>query len=751
MDLFLIIVIILFVLAISDLVVGVSNDAVNFLNSAIGAKVAPRYIIMIVASAGILVGTTFSSGLMEVARKGIFNPEMFYLPEIMTIFLAVMLTDVLLLDLYNTFGLPTSTTVSIVFELLGAAVAVSIIKVAESGQTATDIINYINTSKALAIISGILLSVAVAFTVGAIIQYITRLVFTFDYDKRVKRYGAIFGAVTLTAITFFILLKGAKGASFITAETSDYIKNNMMTIMLYSLIAWGIVFQLLLWFTNLNILKPIVLVGTFALALAFAANDLVNFIGVPLAGFSSYNIGLDTADPFTHLMVELKGKVSTPTILLLLAGVIMVVTLWFNKKAQSVTKTEVNLGRQDEGFERFESSLVARVLVRMSLSLMEITRKITPDFLLTLVNNRFDRSKATLKDIDRNDPPAFDLLRASVNLMVASILISFATSLKLPLSTTYVTFMVAMGTSLSDRAWGRESAVYRINGVITVIGGWFLTAILAFTVSAIFATLIYFTEIVAIVILVAVAGFALYRTHILHRQREKEDESMKKLTVATATNGTDVISAMFQDIATFLSNAAGNLKHNIAALAAGDRQKLRDQKSYIKRTKKHSNLIISQIINSVKLLKDSEVKQGRRYGKIIASMQEIHAYIKDINQECVDHIENNHGIPSEDEIKELMHLNNSILELIDMTENIFIDKSFDNLEEFNKKLEEVQNFAHNYDENELMRIRDNKVSSRNSMLFLNTLSNMENVAGQISNLVSVSRKNYQKIMSPPKS
>ena len=314
MDLFLIIIIILFILAISDLIVGVSNDAVNFLNSAVGAKVAPRHIILIVASIGILIGTTFSSGLMEVARKGIFNPDMFYLPDIMTVFLAVMLTDVLLLDLFNTFGMPTSTTVSIVFELLGAAIAVAVLKVIEMGQGVAEIIDYINTSKALAIISGILISVVVSFTVGAIIQYFTRLVFTFDYEKRVKRYGSIFGALTLTAITLFILMKGAKGASFISAENSEWIENNLATIALYSIIIWAVVFQLLLWFTKINILKPIVLLGTFALALAFAANDLVNFIGVPLAGFSAYNIGLDSSNPMTHLMVELKGKVTTPTL-----------------------------------------------------------------------------------------------------------------------------------------------------------------------------------------------------------------------------------------------------------------------------------------------------------------------------------------------------------------------------------------------------------------------------------------------------
>ena len=355
MDLYLIIVVILFLFAISDLVVGVANDAVNFLNSAVGSKVAPRHVIMIIASLGILIGTTFSSGLMEVARKGIFNPEQFYYAEIMVIFLAVMITDVILLDTFNTFGMPTSTTVSIVFELLGSAVAVSILKIYNSTENLAELVHYINTSKALAIVSGILISVVVAFSAGAIFQFISRLIFTFDYQKRLKRYGAVWGGFALTAITYFILIKGAKGSSIISGESQEWIKTHTELIMLYNFLFWTIVLQITLWFTNFNILKPIVLIGTFALALAFAANDLVNFIGVPLAGLSAFQAAGQSSDPSNLLMVSLTEPVETDTILLLIAGVIMVLTLWFSKKANSVTKTEVNLSRQLEGFERFES------------------------------------------------------------------------------------------------------------------------------------------------------------------------------------------------------------------------------------------------------------------------------------------------------------------------------------------------------------------------------------------------------------
>ncbi|MBN1302224.1 MAG: inorganic phosphate transporter [Melioribacteraceae bacterium] len=748
MDLFLVVVIVLFVLAISDLVVGVSNDAVNFLNSAVGSKVAPRYVIMIVASLGILAGTVFSSGLMEVARKGIFNPEMFYFQDIMMVFLAVMLTDVILLDLFNTFGLPTSTTVSIVFELLGAAVAVSIIKVAGAGENFTEIIKYINTSKALAIISGILLSVVISFTVGAIIQFFTRLVFTFDFAPRVKRYGSVFASLTLTAITFFILFKGAKGATFISPEASDWIKNNISTILLYSFILWAAVFQMLLWFTKFNILKPLVLIGTFALALAFAANDLVNFIGVPLAGLSSYTIAEGLSDPFTHLMVELKGKVSTPTTLLLLAGVVMVLTLWFNKKARTVTKTEVNLGRQHEGFERFESSLIARVIVRMSMSLANIISIIVPNRIQNFINNRFNISKEQLKAMNKKDAPAFDMLRASVNLMVASILISIATSFKLPLSTTYVTFMVAMGTSLSDRAWGRESAVYRVNGVLTVIGGWFFTAFMAFTVSAIFATIIYYGELAAIILLGLVAVYILFRTHVLHRTREKEEEEAEKTTLALATNGSEAITALFNDIAVFLNSIPENLRINLEALAEEDRNKFGDARKLLKGVKKHSNMIISEIVRSVKLLKENEVKQGRRYGKIIGSLQEIHAYMRELHNISFSHIDNNHGRPGDDEIADLKALISHFNAYIQSASEVLKSKKFEDVQPFTAKHDELVNYMQQYDENELIRIREGKSNSRNSMLLLNLLTVIENISNHVRDLVGVCRKNYQKIASP---
>ena len=468
MDFFQIAILILFGLAISDLIVGVSNDAVNFLNSSIGSRVAPRHVIMIIASLGMLAGVTFSSGMMEVARKGIFNPQFFTMPELMTVFLAVMLTDILLLDLYNTFGLPTSTTVSIVFELLGAAVAVSLLKLYEMGDSFARVIEYINTGKALTIIFGILLSVVVAFAVGAVIQFLSRMIFTFDYAKRLRRYGALWGGAALSSITYFILIKGAKGASFITPETLTFIKGHTWLILLGSFAVCAVLLQILLSFTRVSILKIIVLIGTFALAMAFAANDLVNFIGVPLAGLSAYQEAAAAGDPLTATMEALTKPVHGNTFLLLMAGAIMVITLWVSRKSRSVTKTEIRLGRQEEGFERFESTVLSQAIVRFVSSLFESVGSLFPAMLRKTVNRRFDRSEHRPAPAADGAVPSFDLIRASVNLMVASALISLATSFKLPLSTTYVTFMVAMGTSLSDQAWGRDSAVYRVSGVLTV-------------------------------------------------------------------------------------------------------------------------------------------------------------------------------------------------------------------------------------------------------------------------------------------
>ncbi|MBD3872325.1 MAG: inorganic phosphate transporter, partial [Acidobacteria bacterium] len=519
-------IVVLFALAISDLIVGVSNDAVNFLNSSIGSRVAPRTVIMVIASLGMLAGVTFASGMMEVARNGIFHPQFFTMPELITIFLAVMLTDIILLDLYNTFGLPTSTTVSIVFELLGAAVAVSLLKISQAGAPFREVVNYINTSKALAIIFGILLSIGVAFIVGALVQIATRLLFTFDYEKRLKRYGALWSGAALASIVYFILIKGAKGSSFITPDTLAWIKGHSGLILLASFAFFTVLLQFLMTLTRVNVLKVVVLVGTFALAMAFAANDLVNFIGVPLAGLAAYSEAGAAADPMTATMEALQHPVQSSTLFLLIAGAIMVVTLWLSRKARTVTRTEVRLGRQEEGYERFESTALSRAIVRLVSSVFETGGRWAPPAIRRWANGRLDRSDFRPPPAADGTVPSFDLVRAAVNLMVASALISLATSFKLPLSTTYVTFMVAMGTSFSDQAWGRESAVYRVSGVLTVIGGWFFTAMMAFSVSGVFAVIIYYGKIWGMIGIGAVAILLLVRTRDLHRFREEEETAL---------------------------------------------------------------------------------------------------------------------------------------------------------------------------------------------------------------------------------
>ena len=467
---FILILAFLALLAAFDLFVGVSNDAVNFLNSAIGSRIASFKTIMIVASLGVLIGATFSSGMMEIARSGVFNPQMFTFSEIIVIFFAVMVTDVLLLDIFNSFGLPTSTTVSIVFELLGGAVAAAAYKIWLQGDSFLTIASYINNEKALAIISGILVSVVVAFVAGTVVQYICRLIFTFDFDRVYRKIGGIFGGIALTSIFYFLVMKGLKGTSFMRKEYIDTIDAHTWPILISTFIVLTVLFQLLIKYKNTNIFRIIILSGTFALAFAFAGNDLVNFVGVPLAAYESYNSFIASgvaANLFT--MESLKQAVQTPTIFLLLSGLIMVLTLWFSKKAHRVVQTSISLSSSTQGEqEQFGSSLPGRVIVRSALRFGTLVNQFMP--------------AAIRKGIDsRMVKPPFDYVRASVNLVVAAILIASATSLKLPLSTTYVTFMVAMGSSFADGAWDRESAVYRISGVLMVISGWFLTAFSAFT------------------------------------------------------------------------------------------------------------------------------------------------------------------------------------------------------------------------------------------------------------------------------
>ncbi|MGK0421765.1 MAG: phosphate/sulfate permease, partial [Polaribacter sp.] len=499
------------VLAIVDLVVGVSNDAVNFLNSAIGSKAISVRNIMIIASLGVFVGAITSSGMMEVARKGIFNPSMFMFQDIMFIFMAVMITDILLLDIFNSLGMPTSTTVSIVFELLGAAVCVSLIKIsANDAQSFSDLWSYINHETATKIIFGILLSVIVAFSVGAIVQFVSRIIYSFNFEKRPSYISALFGGFAITAITYFIIIKGMKGTPFYK-DIKFLIEGSTLTIIAGSFVIWAIISQILIQAFKINILKLIIGIGTFSLAMAFSGNDLVNFVGVPIAAWNSYeawSVSGVSADAFS--MGVLAKKVPSNIWLLLFAGGIMVVTLWTSSKAKNVIKTGIDLSRQGEGHEKFKPNPLSRVTVRAAMVINTGIRYVIPKPAIDFIDSKFTKPVIALPKDKTYELPAFDLVRAAVNLIVAGILISIATSMKLPLSTTYVTFMVAMGTSLADRAWGRESAVYRVAGVLNVIGGWFLTAITAFLAAALVAYLISW-DMVMIPILLAVVTFLIGR------------------------------------------------------------------------------------------------------------------------------------------------------------------------------------------------------------------------------------------------
>jgi len=731
-------IVVLFALAISDLVVGVSNDAVNFLNSSVGSKVAPRRVIMVVASLGMLVGVMFSSGMMEVARKGIFHPQFFTMPELMTIFLAVMLTDIILLDLYNTFGLPTSTTVSIVFELLGAAVAVSLLKISQAGDPLRDVVNYINTAKAMAIIFGILLSVVVAFIVGALVQIATRLLFTFDYEKKLKRYGALWSGAALSAIVYFILIKGAKGASFITPETLAWIKGHTGLILVASFALFTILLQVLMTFTRVHILKVVVLVGTFALAMAFAANDLVNFIGVPLAGLAAYTEAGATADPLTATMEALSQPVRSNTIFLLIAGVIMVVTLWLSRKARTVTKTEVRLGRQEEGYERFESTALSRAVVRLVSTVFKTGERLAPSAVRRWANRRLDRSEFRPTPAADGTVPSFDLVRAAVNLMVASALISLATSLKLPLSTTYVTFMVAMGTSFSDQAWGRDSAVYRVSGVLTVIGGWFFTAMMAFTVSGIFAVIIYFGQIWGIIAIGAVAILLLVRTHDLHRVREKEETALDVFNLRKISDAPAAARTTFEHTGIFLREVRKVLEVAFQGLFALDRAQLKTARERQRELQRWSNIIAANIFKVLRLLgREEKIIDTARFAQTISSLQEITESVRDVALRAYVHVTNHHSGLLASQIEELDQISRIAFDVLDRTAKAMSRKAPPDHESLANSTREIRRLVQDFDQNQVRRIQDNSSKTRLSILSYSLAWDCLKIAEQTASLQTV--------------
>jgi phosphate/sulfate permease len=734
-DAYLIAVVILIAFAVFDLIVGVSNDAVNFLNSSIGSRVAPRYIIMIIASFGILAGVSFSSGMMEVARKGIFHPEFFTMPDLMTIFLAVMLTDVILLDLFSTFGLPTSTTVSIVFELLGAAVAVSVLKIMQDSGSFVSVLNYINTGKAMIIILGILISIGVAFVFGAVAQFLSRMLFGFNYMKRLGRYGALWGGVALSSIIYFILIKGAKGATFITPERADWIKHHTLLILFACFVVSAIILQILL-LLRINIFKPIVLIGTFALAMAFAANDLVNFIGVPMAGLQAYTVAAAADNPVTASMAALGDKVQPVGYLLLFAGLIMVVTLWRSGKAKTVVATTVNLSQQEEGEERFDSSPVSRVIVRMVITIFDWTRPIVPRAVRERVARRLDPTRLEGYDEDEGRP-SFDLLRASVNLMVASAVISFATSQKLPLSTTYVTFMTAMGTSFADQAWGRESAVYRVTGVLTVVGGWFMTAIMAFTITSAFATVIYYGKEFGVAALLIGGAAIIWKNHKKHDARAKYGTDQRVFNLKKVKDAPETVSITFEHVSYLLQEIRESLNATLDALFAEYEYRLRLERNTTKQTQRWANIIIANVFKSLRLLQTEEVNSSFRYAQTIRRVQKLADGHRDIVMRSYDHVRNQHKGLLEVQAAELRKVQALLSDILLDVERAFRRRrtvAYSTVAEKDKKLREL---AARLNQEQIGRIADRTSKTRLSILFYAIVGNAMMLSKQCLKLLEI--------------
>ena len=731
MDIYLIMIIALAILAIGDLMVGVSNDAVNFLNSALGSKAISVKKIMILASIGVLVGSVFSSGMMEVARKGIFNPEMLFFSEIMIIFMAVMITDILLLDFFNTLGLPTSTTVSIVFELLGAAVAVSLIKISANAGDFSELINYINVSKATQIILGIVLSVFIAFSIGALVQFIARTLLSYNYEKKSKWVGSIFGGVALTSITYFILMKGIKGTSY-AKETYDiiggstisaFLESEVFMISAVSFILLSIISYFLIFSFKVNIYKLIIGVGTFSLALAFAGNDLVNFIGVPIAAWQSYEAWVASgisADMFS--MEVLATKVPTPNLLLFIAGMVMVITLWVSSKAKKVTKTEIDLARQRDTKERFEPNFLSRGLVRFAMNASKFTSAIVPSKLREKINSQFEVPVLQMSSKKALELPAFDMIRASVNMMVAAILISIATSFKLPLSTTYVTFMVAMGTSLSDRAWGSESAVYRVAGVLNVIGGWFFTAFIAFTACGLVAFLIHLGGPTAIAILIFGAILILVRNYVSHR---KELEFEKNSEVLTKSESNSVIG-LIEESRSNVSKASKKIKSifstSIEGLAHGNLDNLKKNKKSVEKLSEEVEDLRNDLFYFIKNLDEDTIKAASNfYINMLTQLQDITESLQYISKITYKHVNNNHKLLTYNQIKELLEINSKCSSLYDDIKNLFSVSNFGELKSILERKQEFVDFLEEKIDIQISRTKKEESSPKNTTLYFSLL------------------------------
>lgn len=709
------------VLAIADLVVGVSNDAVNFLNSAIGSKAVSFKTIIIVASLGVALGAMSSSGMMEVARKGIFNPGEFMFDEIMIIFTAVMITDILLLDFFNTLGLPTSTTVSIVFELLGASVCVAVLKIySDDSQSILDLGNYINNEKAIEIILGILLSVAVAFTIGAIIQFFSRLLLSFNFQNKPSWYGALFSGIAVTSILYFILIKGVKNAAFMSEDIKSFVASSPIELLSISFVVFTLLSYLIIHFTKNNIYTIIIIIGTFALAVAFAGNDLVNFIGVPIAAYNAFTDWSISGQLATQYpMTSLADAVQTQPYLLLIAGLIMVLTLWFSSKAKAVVKTSVDLSRQDNVKERFEPNFMSRGIVRLSMLASEGFNQILPQSSKDYIEKQFEKPMVTISK--NEDQPAFDLVRAAVNLMVASVLISIATSMKLPLSTTYVTFMVAMGTSLADRAWGSESAVYRVAGVLNVIGGWFLTALSAFVAAAIMALILYYGRGYALTGLLILATILLIKNYLSHRKSSKVQKEVDSLVKAESSSTQGVIVESASNISIVVKRGNKIYTSAINGLATQNYKLLKKNKKNIEKLSTEIEDLRDNIFYFIKNLEEPSVTASNFYINILGYLQDMTQSLEYISNVSYKHINNNHKKLKFSQIKELKEIDEVMEKLFNDTRTAFDNNSFEDIGIVLTEKTTILNMVTEKIQKQVERTRTEESSPKNTTLYFSLL------------------------------
>lgn len=735
--------VILVVLAVTDLVVGVSNDAVNFLNSAVGSKAVSLRTILIVASLGIGLGAVFSSGMMEVARKGIFNPGEFYFDEIMIIFTAVMIADVLLLDFFNTLGLPTSTTVSIVFDLLGASVAIAFLKLNSTGGEFNQILTYINTDSAIMIVVAIFLSVGLAFTVGAIVQYLSRLVFSFQYEQKIKYIGSIFGGVAITAITFFILLKGLKGIPFIPIEVKTFISGHSLLIIVGSFVFWTLLSQIIISVLKVNILKVIIIIGTFALALSFAGNDLVNFIGVPIAAWHAFEFwSASGVNPSMFLMTAMAEEVQTPSYLLIIAGAIMVLALVFSKKSRHVMQTELNLSRQDEGKEKFKPNFLSRLIVRYSIIASKGINLILPKAMGDKIDLKFQKPQEIVND-KQVDAPMFDMVRASVNLVVASILIAIGTSYKLPLSTTYVTFMVAMGTSLADRAWDRESAVYRVAGVFNVIGGWFMTAISAFSGAAIIAIIIWYGGIWATIALFVLVIFLMVYSAISHKKKMKIESEKKRFNRHDILSINEITEQTSENISSVINGINKRYGKVIDHLGYQDLAKLKKDNKKMVKLEEEVEELKDNVFYFIKSLQEDSVEAGKFYILILNHLQEMVESTAYITKSSYKHVHNNHKNLKFNQIRDLKSVDREMEVLLKEIKNTFDEQSFGEIDKIIFKERLLETKVSGLIQKQIDRIRTSETSPKNTKLYFGLLLESKDLITATINLLELFKQYYE--------